>query len=62
MLAEWLLGALSWWAIGLGNLIATITMAYYLWRMHPTLQAALAEDPLDGSSWKSKHRGSDEAA
>lgn len=43
IVAEWLLGALAWWTIALGNLVATVAMAYYLWRMHPRLQAALKQ-------------------
>jgi hypothetical protein len=47
MAAEFLLGPLAWWTIAAGNLLAALTMGYYLWRKHPRLRAALAEDPLD---------------
>lgn len=46
VLAEWLLGALAWWTIAGGNLIATAVMAYYLWKAHPKLQAALRDESL----------------
>lgn len=45
--AEWLLGALAWWSIAVGNLLATVTMAWYLWKAHPDLQEALRNHPLD---------------
>ncbi|MGH7546229.1 MAG: hypothetical protein ACREKI_08620 [Gemmatimonadota bacterium] len=44
VLAEWLLGAVAWWAIAGGNLIATMAMALYLWKAHPKLQAALRDE------------------
>lgn len=47
LVAEWLLGALAWWTIAIGNLLATAGMGYYLWRQHPKLQQALKENPLD---------------
>lgn len=47
MAAEFLLGALAWWTIAAGNVFAALSMGLYLWRKHPRLRAALAEDPLD---------------
>lgn len=47
MVAEFLLGALAWWTIAVGNLLAAASMGAYLWSRHPDLRAALAEDPLD---------------
>lgn len=47
MLAEFLLGALAWWTIALGNLVAAAVMGAYLWAKHPRLRAALADHPLD---------------
>ena len=44
VVAEWLLGAVAWWAIAGGNLIATAAMAFYLWKAHPKLQTALRDD------------------
>lgn len=50
LLAEFLLGSLAWWSIALGNLLATVSMGYYLWVKHPKLQAVLEADPLDATS------------
>lgn len=47
MVAEFLLGALAWWTIAVGNVLAAVTMGWYIWMKHPKLRAALAEDPLD---------------
>ncbi len=44
--AEWLFGALGWLSIGVGNLIATVVMAYLIWREHPKLHAALGKQTL----------------
>ncbi len=50
MVAEFLLGPLAWWSIAVGNVLATVAMGYYLWKKHPKLREALAEDPLDRTS------------
>ena len=47
MVAEFLLGALAWWTIAVGNVIAAVAMGWYLWERHPKLRAALAVDALD---------------
>jgi hypothetical protein len=47
MVAEFLLGALAWWTIAVGNLLAALSMGWYLWTHHPKLRAALQNDPLD---------------
>lgn len=47
LVAEFLLGALAWWTIAIGNLLATGAMGWYLWEKHPKLQVALADHPLD---------------
>ena len=47
MVAEFLLGALTWWTIAVGNVLAALVMGWYLWIHHPKLRAALAADPLD---------------
>lgn len=44
--AQPLLGALTWWNVAIGNAIAALGMAYYLWRMHPDLRRELAAHPL----------------
>ncbi len=38
IVAAWLLDALAWWSIGVGNLLAAAVMAVYLWRSHPKLR------------------------
>ena len=45
--AEFLLGPLAWWAIAVGNLLASVAMGWYLWIKHPKLQKVLSERPLD---------------
>lgn len=37
LLSESVLGALAWYQIGAANLIATLLMGIYLWRIHPSL-------------------------
>jgi hypothetical protein len=44
--AQPLLRGLAWWSVAIGNAIAAAGMGYYLWRMHPKLQAQLAAHPL----------------
>jgi len=36
-----LLAALAWVSVAVGNLIAAVTMGYYLWRVRPELREAL---------------------
>ena len=45
--AEFLLSSLAWWAIVVGNVLATLTMGSYLWAKHPKLREALAAHPMD---------------
>ncbi len=45
--AEFLLSSLAWWAIVVGNVLATLTMGSYLWIKHPKLREALAAHPMD---------------
>ncbi len=45
--AEFLLSSLAWWAIVVGNVLATLSMGYYLWTQHPNLREALAANPMD---------------
>ncbi len=44
---EFLLSVLAWWAIAVGNVLATVAMGYYLWSKHPKLREALAAHPMD---------------
>jgi hypothetical protein len=41
-----LLGQLAWWSVAVGDGIAGVIMAFYIWRRHPVLRARLAEHPL----------------
>ncbi len=45
--AEFLLSALAWWVIVVGNVLATLAMGSYLWVKHPKLREALAANPMD---------------
>jgi phosphatidylglycerophosphate synthase len=45
--AEFLLSTLAWWAVVVGNILATVTMGSYLWSRHPKLRDALARSPMD---------------
>ncbi len=45
--AEFLLSTLAWWAILVGNILATVAMGSYLWVKHPKLREALAANPMD---------------
>ena len=47
VIAEFLLAPPAFWSIGAANLLAVIVMAYYLWRKHPEIKRALAEEPFD---------------
>jgi len=46
LLAQPLLGALTWWNVAIGNAIAAYGMGYYLWRAHPKIKEALKVHPL----------------
>ncbi len=47
VVAEFLLGPLAWWNIAIGNLVAVLTIAGYLWRKHPKLAKVIASDRLE---------------
>ena len=47
---DFLLSSLAWWAILVGNVLATLSMGSYLWVKHPNLREALAANPLDKTS------------
>jgi hypothetical protein len=46
ILAQPLLGALAWWNVAIGNLVAAVGMGAYLWRAHPRIRESLATRPL----------------
>lgn len=68
ILAAWVLAALSWWAIAIGNLLAAVGMAFYLWKRHPALardlshaeERAAAQDGTAGPGWHGPGPGRDE--
>ncbi|HSJ63051.1 MAG TPA: hypothetical protein VK922_03995 [Gemmatimonadaceae bacterium] len=46
-LGGWVLGTLSWWAVGIGNLIAVLAMGMWVWATHPKLRHELLEKPVE---------------
>ena len=46
-LGEWVLGAVSWWAVGVGNAIAVTAMGVWIWRTRPLLRRQLMESPVN---------------
>lgn len=44
LLGAWVLDTLSWWAIGVGNLLAVVTMGWWIWRAHPRLRRIAREE------------------
>jgi hypothetical protein len=36
--ADWVLGALGVWSVLVANVLAVVSMAWYVWRTHPTLR------------------------
>ena len=44
LLGAWVLDTLSWWAIGVGNLLAVATMGWWIWRAHPGLRRVAREE------------------
>jgi CRP-like cAMP-binding protein len=66
ILASWVLAELTWWGIAIGNLLAAVAMALFLWKRHPRLgrelpeaeERAAAEDGTSGPGWRgSEQRG-----
>jgi hypothetical protein len=46
-LGGWVLGRISWWAVGIGNLIAVLAMGNWVWATHPKLRHELLEKPVE---------------
>ena len=46
VLAQPLLGALAWWSVAVGNLIAALGMGFFLWQAHPHIREDLRAHPL----------------
>lgn len=47
IIAQWLFAVIPWWSIFLGNLIAAVSMGYYLWRHHPKIAIEFQDHPLE---------------
>jgi hypothetical protein len=41
--AAWGLGAVGWWSVGMGNLLAVAAMGWWIWRTHPDLRRTLRQ-------------------
>ncbi|HXF96176.1 MAG TPA: hypothetical protein VNI61_08765 [Gemmatimonadales bacterium] len=41
LVAEWVLGALGWWSVAVGNVLAVAAMGWRIWRGHPELRRVL---------------------
>ena len=50
LLAQPLLGALAWFNVAIGNLIAAVGMGTYLWRAHPRIREELRLRPLGATA------------
>jgi hypothetical protein len=46
LLGTWIMQEVAWWAILVGNLLASISMGIYLQKRHPGLQESLREEVL----------------
>ncbi len=46
MLGAWVLEALAWWSVLVGNLLAAIAMSGYMWKVHPVLREELSSGAL----------------
>jgi len=45
--AEWVLGSVGWWSIGVGNLLAVCGMGWHVWSTHPVLRERLRHGPVE---------------
>jgi hypothetical protein len=48
MLAESQLRSLAWYQIAAGNVLAAVSMGWYLWRAHPALKAEMVKAMEEG--------------
>lgn len=39
----WVMRELSWWAVGIGNLVSVAVMGWWIWRAHPALRRAVSQ-------------------
>lgn len=61
LFGEWILGALAWWAVLFGTVVAVLTMASWLIRAHPHLRTILTAEegetspaPISSDRWRSR--------
>lgn len=47
---EWVVGELSLWAIGVGNLLGVGGMVWWIWRTHPLLRRRVAEEGFSSAA------------
>jgi len=45
--AQWVQGAVGWWAVAIGNVLAVVTMGWWVWRHHPRLAQELLHEPVE---------------
>lgn len=43
LLGAWVMAELSWWAVGVGNLLSVAAMGWWIWRAHPFLRRIARE-------------------
>lgn len=46
LLGIWVLEALAWWSVLVGNLLAAVAMGTYMWKVHPALASRLRDEVL----------------
>lgn len=46
LVSDWLVGAVGWWAVGIGNLVAVGAMGFWVWRRTPALRRRLLQEPV----------------
>lgn len=46
MLGTWLMEELAWWSVLAGNLLASASMGWYMWRVHPVLREEMTNEHL----------------
>lgn len=49
-LGDWVVGALSLWAIGVGNVLGVAGMAWWLWRSRPALRRRVTEEGFSSAA------------
>lgn len=47
IVSEWVLGALGWGAVVVGNLVAVGVMGWWVWQTHPQLQQRFSGQPVE---------------